>query len=86
MNTQVGINQRFCPETNANDLSNATKALLILHDDLYGEILSLEKAGRIAGAGYLKECSDAMYAVFQELMRINGELETAESNNLREGR
>lgn len=71
------ITHKVCSETSSNDLSNAIKALLILHDDLYGEMLLLEKAERIAGAGYLKACSDAMYAVFQELMRINGELEAA---------
>ena len=72
---KIDNSRRIDVDTSTNDLSNAIKALLILHDDLYGEMLSLEKAGRIVGAGYLKECSDAMYAVFQELMRINEELE-----------
>lgn len=77
MEQKIKNSHGFDVDTSANDLSNAIKALLILHDDLYREMLSLEKAGRIVGAGYLKECSDAMYAVFQELMRINGELEAA---------
>lgn len=71
-------NHKFCAETSANDLSNAIKALFILQDELYVEIISLDKSGMIDRTGYLKECIDAMSAVFNELMRIKTELDTAD--------
>lgn len=78
MKEMIESEHEFCIERNANALSNAIKALFILQDELFAEIISLNEAGMIRKTGYLIDCIDAMSAVFNELVRIKDELYTAD--------